>query len=45
MKEAGGRRIERSILIDMTSMKFCDDEMLEKFARVDLISDVIKEGG
>lgn len=43
MKEAGGRRIERSILIDMTSMKFCDDEMLEKFARVDLISDVIKK--
>jgi len=43
MKEAGGRRIERSILIDMTSMKFCDDEMLEKFSRIDLISNFVKK--
>ena len=43
MKEAGGRRIERSILIDMTSMRFCDDQMLEKLARIDLISELIKE--
>jgi miniconductance mechanosensitive channel len=43
MKEAGGRRIERSILIDMTSMKFCDDEMLEKLARIDLIQDYLKK--
>jgi miniconductance mechanosensitive channel len=43
MKEAGGRRIERSILIDMTSMKFCDDEMLEKLAKIDLIQDYLKK--
>jgi miniconductance mechanosensitive channel len=43
MKEAGGRRIERSILIDMTSMKFCDDEILEKLAKIDLIQDYLKK--
>ena len=43
MKEAGGRRIERSILIDMTSMKFCDDEMLERLAKIDLIQDYLKK--
>jgi len=43
MKEAGGRRIERSILIDMTSMKFCDDDMLEKLAKIDLIQEYLKK--
>jgi miniconductance mechanosensitive channel len=42
MKEAGGRRIERSILIDMTSMKFCDDDMLEKLVKIDLIQDQLR---
>lgn len=31
MKESGGRRIKRSISIDMTSIKFCDTELLDKF--------------
>jgi miniconductance mechanosensitive channel len=43
MREAGGRRIERSILIDMTSMKFCDDDMLERLAKIDLIQDYLKK--
>jgi len=31
MEESGGRRIKRSINIDMTSVQFCDKAMLEKF--------------
>lgn len=43
MKEAGGRRIERSILIDMTSMRFCDKDMLQKLEKIDLIQEDVKK--
>jgi len=43
MEEAGGRRIERSILIDMTSMRFCDKEMLERLSKIDLICEYVSE--
>ncbi len=31
MEESGGRRIKRSLNIDMNSVKFCDEIMLDKF--------------
>jgi miniconductance mechanosensitive channel len=34
MSESGGRRIKRSLSIDMTSVKFCDREMLDRFKRI-----------
>ena len=34
MIESGARRIKRSLLIDQTSVRFCDDELLEKFWRL-----------
>ena len=37
MQQSGGRRIQRSVLIDMTSMKFCDAELLERLCKIDLI--------
>jgi miniconductance mechanosensitive channel len=37
MQESGGRRIKRSISIDMGSIKFCDQEMLATFRKIDLI--------
>jgi miniconductance mechanosensitive channel len=37
MQESGGRRIQRSILVDMTSIKFCDQQMLENLRRINLI--------
>jgi miniconductance mechanosensitive channel len=37
VKESGARRIQRSMLIDMISIKFCDEEMLEKLRKIDLI--------
>lgn len=42
MQESGGRRIQRSILIDMTSMKFCDEALLEKLSKIDLIHDYLQ---
>ena len=42
MSESGGRRIKRSINIDMNSIKFCDNSMLEKYQKIDLLKDYIK---
>lgn len=37
MEESGGRRIKRSVNIDMKSIKFCTPEMLEKFLKIDYV--------
>ena len=39
MSDSGGRRIKRSIKIDMSSIKFCNDSMIEKFKKFKVISD------
>ena len=41
MVESGGRRIMRSINIDMDSVRFCTPEMLERYARNPLVRDFI----
>jgi miniconductance mechanosensitive channel len=41
MSESGGRRIKRALHLDMSSIKFCSDEMLERFKRFHLIKDYI----
>ncbi|MGF7139023.1 mechanosensitive ion channel family protein [Roseimarinus sediminis] len=41
MEQSGGRRIKRSISIDMTSVQFCSQEMLEKFKKFVLIKDYV----
>lgn len=43
MSESGGRRIKRAISIDMNSIRFCDEAMLEKFSHVSLISDYVAQ--
>lgn len=43
MSESGGRRIKRSINIDMTTVKFCDKEMIERFRKFHFLSDYIDE--
>jgi len=43
MQESGGRRIKRSILIDMDSIKFCSQEVLAGFRKIDLINDYLVE--
>ena len=42
MTESGGRRIKRSINIDMESIKICDGALLEKLKKVDYIEEYIK---
>lgn len=41
MEDSGGRRIKRSINIDMKSIKFCSPEMIEKFKKIMLLKDYI----
>lgn len=41
MQEFGSRRIKRYIYIDITSIKFCDDEMLERFEKIQYLHDYL----
>ena len=43
MSESPGRRIKRSINIDMNSVSFCTPEMLAKFRKISLLTDYIDE--
>jgi miniconductance mechanosensitive channel len=42
MKKAGGRRIKRSIYLDMNCFRVCSPKMIEQFGRVELIADYIR---
>lgn len=42
MQLTGSRRIKRSILIDVNSVKFCDEEMLNRFKKYQTISEYLK---
>lgn len=43
MQNSGGRRIKRPIYIDVNSIRFCDDEMINKFRRINFLADYIDE--
>ena len=43
MSESGGRRIKRSILIKVSSIKFLDDEQLNKLKQIERISNYITQ--
>ena len=43
MQESGGRRVKRSINIDMTSVRFCTPEMLEKYRKIQLLANYVDE--
>ena len=43
MSESGGRRIKRSINIDMNSIKFCSSEMTERFRKFKVIAKYIDQ--
>jgi len=38
MEESGGRRIKRFLNIDMESVKFCTNEMLDKYKKIQLLN-------
>jgi len=41
MEESGGRRIKRSIAVDMSTVRICDAAMIDRFRRFAYISDYI----
>lgn len=43
MEESGGRRIKRSINIDMNSVKFCSPELILKFKKISLVKGYVEE--
>jgi miniconductance mechanosensitive channel len=43
MKDSGGRRIKRSLPIDMESIRFCTPEMLARMRKIELLRDYIDD--
>jgi miniconductance mechanosensitive channel len=43
MQDGDGRRVKRSINIDMNSVRFCTPEMLAKYKRIHLLSNYVDE--
>lgn len=43
MEESGGRRIKRAIYLDLSSIRFCDQEMLQRFRKVDILQPYIDQ--
>ncbi len=41
MKDSGVRRMKRSLSIDMSSVKFCTQEMLDKFRKINILQEYI----
>lgn len=42
MQESGGRRIKRCVYIDVNTIKLCSEEMLERFSKIQYISEYIE---
>ena len=43
MEESDGRRIKRAVFIKISSISFCNEKMLEKFRKINLITSYIDE--
>lgn len=43
MSESGGRRIKRSINIDMSTVRFADEAMLQRFRKMELLKDYVDQ--
>jgi len=41
MSDSGGRRIKRSLMVNASTVRFCDQEMLERFSKFELLADYI----
>jgi miniconductance mechanosensitive channel len=42
MQDTGGRRIKRALHIDASSIKFCTEDMLQKFKKIHLLTEYIE---
>lgn len=45
MTESGGRRIKRALYLDMNSVRFCTQEMLDRFAKIKLLTPYLDSKG
>ena len=43
MEESGGRRIKRSVFIDMSTIRLCDEEMLERYRKIKYITKYLSD--
>ncbi len=43
MTQSGGRRIKRSLYIDLNSIKMCSPELLEKLSKINLLKEYLDE--
>ena len=43
MEDSGGRRIKRSLKIDINTVGFCDEALLKELRKIDLIADYLME--
>ncbi len=43
MSESGGRRIKRSISIDMNTIQFCTEDMMDQFTKIQYIAEYIEK--
>lgn len=43
MQKSGGRRIKRAIMINMNTIKFADDAMIQEFKRISLIKPYVED--
>ncbi|MDY7000736.1 MAG: mechanosensitive ion channel [Thermodesulfobacteriota bacterium] len=41
MKDAGGRRIKRAVVVDQSSIRFLDEAEIDRFGKIDLIKDYV----
>ncbi len=42
MSESGGRRLKRALFIDQTSIRFCDEKMIDNFKSIELLAPYLK---
>ncbi len=43
MQESGGRRIKRALYVDMSSIRFCSEEMIKRFSSIQYISEYVEK--
>ena len=43
MQASGGRRVKRSVSLDMTSVRFCTPEMLAKYRKIQLLANYVEQ--
>ena len=43
MSESGGRRIKRTLMVDAGSVRFLDDEEIDRLSEIELIADYVRE--